>query len=52
VPPARCRSASDGGHPFFLATLFQPELDDGTRPHSVITALARAAVKRSRGALI
>ncbi len=32
-------------HPFFLATLFQPELDgDGTRAHPLITGLARAAV--------
>ncbi|MEU7532082.1 hypothetical protein AB0A74_40550 [Saccharothrix sp. NPDC042600] len=31
-------------HPFFLTTLFQPELaGDGTRPHPVITAFARAA---------
>lgn len=31
-------------HPFFLGTLFQPELaGDGTRPHPVITAFARAA---------
>jgi CTP synthase (UTP-ammonia lyase) len=32
-------------HPFFLATLFQPELaGDGTRPHPIIRALAAAAV--------
>ncbi|ACZ87394.1 CTP synthase C-terminal region-related (seleno)protein [Streptosporangium roseum] len=32
-------------HPFFLATLFQPELaGDGTRPHPIITAFASAAV--------
>ncbi|MFF5210491.1 hypothetical protein [Streptosporangium sp. NPDC000396] len=32
------------GHPFFLATLFQPELaGDGTRPHPIITAFASAA---------
>lgn len=32
-------------HPFFLATLFQPELaGDGTRPHPIIRALASAAV--------
>ncbi|MEY9946421.1 CTP synthase (UTP-ammonia lyase) [Kitasatospora sp. GAS1066B] len=31
-------------HPFFLATLFQPELDgDGTRVHPLITGLAAAA---------
>ncbi|GAA1268364.1 CTP synthase [Planotetraspora silvatica] len=32
------------GHPFFLATLFQPELaGDGTRPHPIITAFASAS---------
>lgn len=32
------------GHPFFLGTLFQPELQgDGTQPHAVIAALAAAA---------
>ncbi|MER5948759.1 hypothetical protein ABT127_22180 [Streptomyces sp. NPDC001904] len=32
-------------HPFFLATLFQPELHgDGSRPHPAVQALARAAV--------
>ncbi|MGY0019438.1 CTP synthase C-terminal region-related (seleno)protein [Streptomyces sp. cg35] len=31
-------------HPFFLATLFQPELSgDGSRPHPIVQALARAA---------
>ncbi|MGW5121656.1 CTP synthase C-terminal region-related (seleno)protein [Streptomyces noursei] len=36
-------------HPFFLATLFQPELDgDGTRAHLLITGLARAAVDHAR----
>ena len=31
-------------HPFYLATLFQPELaGDGTRPHPLIQAFARAA---------
>jgi CTP synthase (UTP-ammonia lyase) len=35
-------------HPFFLTTLFQPELaGDGTRPHAVVRALARAAVERA-----
>ncbi|WP_037772052.1 glutamine amidotransferase-related protein [Streptomyces sclerotialus] len=39
------RMAELPGHPFFLATLFQPELaGDGTRPHPVIRALAAAAV--------
>ncbi|MFD8704248.1 hypothetical protein ACFV1W_16750 [Kitasatospora sp. NPDC059648] len=33
------------GHPFFLASLFQPELSgDGTRAHPMIRALAEAAV--------
>ncbi|WP_328549481.1 hypothetical protein [Streptomyces platensis] len=32
-------------HPFFLATLFQPELNGGgTRAHPLITGLASAAV--------
>jgi CTP synthase (UTP-ammonia lyase) len=32
-------------HPFFLTTLFQPELaGDGTRPHQIVRALAAAAV--------
>ena len=31
-------------HPFYLATLFQPELaGDGTRPHPIIQAFANAA---------
>ncbi|WP_406197521.1 hypothetical protein OH807_12220 [Kitasatospora sp. NBC_01560] len=44
------------GHPFFLASLFQPELaGDGTRAHPVVRALAAAAVAHadtttSRGA--
>ncbi|MFD8815254.1 hypothetical protein ACFV23_28120 [Streptomyces sp. NPDC059627] len=39
------RVAELPGHPFFLATLFQPELSgDGSRPHPVIRALGRAAV--------
>ena len=39
------RIAELPGHPFFLATLFQPELSgDGSRPHPVVRALARAAV--------
>lgn len=38
------RIAELPGHPFFLATLFQPELSgDGTRPHPFIRAFARAA---------
>ncbi|MGI5340208.1 CTP synthase C-terminal region-related (seleno)protein [Streptomyces sp. CA-181903] len=36
------------GHPFFLGTLFQPELaGDGTRAHPLIRALAEAAVRRA-----
>ncbi|MFE6908389.1 CTP synthase C-terminal region-related (seleno)protein [Streptomyces erythrochromogenes] len=39
------RIAELPGHPFFLATLFQPELQgDGTRPHPIVRALAVAAV--------
>ncbi|MFF5480214.1 hypothetical protein ACFY5C_23135 [Streptomyces sp. NPDC012935] len=35
-------------HPFFLATLFQPELSgDGPRPHPIVRALARAAVEHA-----
>ncbi|MER5217607.1 hypothetical protein ABT063_45625 [Streptomyces sp. NPDC002838] len=47
------RIAELPGHPFFLASLFQPELSgDGSRPHPIVRALARAAVEhaaRSRG---
>ncbi|WP_340686678.1 hypothetical protein LCL61_10620 [Amycolatopsis coloradensis] len=36
-------------HPFFLATLFQPELaGDGTRPHPLVQAFARAAVAHAK----
>ncbi|MEV4162498.1 CTP synthase C-terminal region-related (seleno)protein [Nonomuraea dietziae] len=39
------RAAELPGHPFFLATLFQPELSgDGTRAHPIIAAFARAVV--------
>ncbi|MDQ0958385.1 CTP synthase (UTP-ammonia lyase) [Streptomyces sp. B4I13] len=39
------RIAELADHPFFLASLFQPELSgDGSRPHPVVRALARAAV--------
>ncbi|TDW69720.1 CTP synthase C-terminal region-related (seleno)protein [Kribbella pratensis] len=35
-------------HPFYLATLFQPELaGDGTRPHPFVQAFARAAAQRA-----
>jgi CTP synthase (UTP-ammonia lyase) len=41
------RMAELPGHPFFLGTLFQPELSgDGTQPHPVIRAFAAAAAKR------
>ncbi|WP_079161012.1 hypothetical protein [Streptomyces sp. NRRL S-98] len=44
------RIAELPGHPFFLATLFQPELQgDGTRPHPIIRALAVAAVEHAAG---
>ena len=37
-------------HPFFLGTLFQPELaGDGTRAHAVIRAFAEATSVRARG---
>ncbi|NRQ40372.1 hypothetical protein HII36_52430 [Nonomuraea sp. NN258] len=36
------------GHPFYLGTLFQPELaGDGRRPHPVIAAFAAAVVSRA-----
>ncbi len=35
------------GHPFFMGTLFQPELHgDGTQPHPIIRAFAVAAAER------
>ncbi|MER7348515.1 hypothetical protein ABT390_24280 [Streptomyces aurantiacus] len=47
----RARVAELPGHPFFLLTLFQPELSgDGSRPHPVVRALARAAVAHAAGA--
>ncbi|MGP3964994.1 CTP synthase C-terminal region-related (seleno)protein [Nonomuraea sp. 3N208] len=43
------RVAELPGHPFFLATMYQPELaGDGRRPHPVIAAFA-AAVARHAG---
>jgi CTP synthase (UTP-ammonia lyase) len=40
------RIAELPGHPFFLATLFQPELqDDGAPPHPVIRAFAAAVTQ-------
>ncbi|MFJ6718894.1 MULTISPECIES: glutamine amidotransferase-related protein [unclassified Streptomyces] len=42
------RIAELPGHPFFLATLFQPELaGDGTVPHPIVKALAAAAVSHA-----
>jgi CTP synthase (UTP-ammonia lyase) len=42
------RIAELPGHPFFLASLFQPELSgDGSRPHPLVRALARAAVEHA-----
>jgi CTP synthase (UTP-ammonia lyase) len=41
------RIAELPGHPFFLCTLFQPELHgDGSQPHPVIRAFAAAAAER------
>ncbi|MDQ0810996.1 CTP synthase (UTP-ammonia lyase) [Streptomyces sp. B3I7] len=41
----RPRMAELPGHPFFLCTLFQPELaDDTSRPHPLVRAFAAAAV--------
>jgi CTP synthase (UTP-ammonia lyase) len=38
------RIAELPSHPFYVATLFQPELaGDGTRPHALVEAFARAA---------
>jgi CTP synthase (UTP-ammonia lyase) len=46
------RVAELPGHPFFLGTLFQPELaGDGTRPHPVISAFAAAVAHRAASAL-
>ena len=36
------------GHPFFLATLFQPELAGDPRPHPLIRAFARAALNHAQ----
>ncbi|WP_336206960.1 CTP synthase C-terminal region-related (seleno)protein [Nonomuraea sp. LPB2021202275-12-8] len=42
------RVAELPGHPFFLGTLFQPELaGDGSRPHPVISAFAAAVARRA-----
>ncbi|MEV6348852.1 hypothetical protein [Actinoplanes sp. NPDC051851] len=45
------RVAELPGHPFFLATLFQPELaGDGTDPHPLIRGFAAAGAKRAAAA--
>ncbi|UBU18684.1 CTP synthase C-terminal region-related (seleno)protein [Nonomuraea gerenzanensis] len=44
------RVAELPGHPFFLATLFQPELaGDGRRPHPVVAAFAAAVARHHAG---
>ncbi|MBL1103655.1 hypothetical protein JK361_03385 [Streptomyces sp. 5-8] len=46
------RMAELPGHPFFLASLFQPELaGDGSHPHPMVRALARAAVEHAASRL-
>ncbi|MBX7549324.1 hypothetical protein [Streptomyces sp. NPDC048665] len=46
------RVAELPGHPFFLASLFQPELaGDGSHPHPMVRALARAAVAHATSGL-
>jgi CTP synthase (UTP-ammonia lyase) len=45
------RIAELPGHPFFLATLFQPELAAEPRPHPIIRAFAAAADGHARRAL-
>jgi CTP synthase (UTP-ammonia lyase) len=45
------RIAELPGHPFFIGTLFQPELlGDGSRPHPIIAAFAAAALEYARTA--
>jgi CTP synthase (UTP-ammonia lyase) len=44
----KVRIAELPGHPFFVATLFQPELHgDGSQPHPVIVAMAQAAAEHA-----
>ena len=41
------------GHPFFIGTLFQPELQgDGTQPHPIIAALGTAAARHAATAAL
>ncbi len=44
------RIAELAGHPFFLASLFQPELAEGPRPHPFIRAFAWAATAHATAA--
>ena len=47
----RVRIAELPGHPFFVGTLFQPELHgDGSQPHPIIVALAAAAAEHAAAA--
>jgi CTP synthase (UTP-ammonia lyase) len=41
------RVAELPGHPFYLTTLFQPELSGGTDPHPVIRGFVEAAARQS-----
>ncbi len=42
------RGVELGAHPFFVATLFQPELSStAERPHPIVLALAQAAIERA-----
>lgn len=50
-PEGAPRVAELPGHPFYLATLFQPELSgDGCVPHPYISAFAEAAVAHAEAA--
>jgi CTP synthase (UTP-ammonia lyase) len=43
------RAVELAGHPFFVATLFQPQLSSTTdKPHPLVTAFVKAAVEFSR----
>ncbi|MFF3561116.1 hypothetical protein ACFYXS_13850 [Streptomyces sp. NPDC002574] len=47
-PDGEARIAELPGHPFYVATLFQPELaGDGSVPHPLVRAFAAAAVARA-----
>lgn len=47
-PDGEVRVAELPGHPFFLATLFQPELSPGPRAHPMIAAFARAVTEHAQ----